>query len=275
VDSGESLALAVVWIEVLPSDDAEAAALARGLFHDARVTQFHDPEQHAGRAVAEALGVEDIAWDVYLLYGPGAKWDEPAPAPRAWFHQLDGSKADEARRRSGHGLAVSLHEAGRTAGFPLADRSPGAEAFTAARKRALEHLRASTGGDVRCATCKAAGRLSSCSLGEWTRLLARSEGDGKVIVSGHEPPSPAGGRREIRLRLTGMLCPECMLRAATGPIGLDGLDELEVLLEVGEMRVLLGWMTDIDAADLVEAVREQGFGAEVLPEETAPASGGP
>jgi len=116
-----------------------------------------------------------------------------AASPAAWFHQLGGDRADPSRRRSGHELVVALHEASRRAGFPVSGAPPDEADFSAARERAMERLRAPEESDVRCATCVAAGRLTSCSLGGWTRLLVRAEGDGTVAVSGTEPPSPAGG----------------------------------------------------------------------------------
>jgi hypothetical protein len=262
VDSGEDLALALVWIDVLAGDDVAGAGRARDLFVDARVAHFHDPDQRAGRAFAEVLGVQDFAWDVYLLYEAGAEWEDPAPAPRAWFHQLGEGKADGALRRSGHGLVVSLHEAARAAGFPLPLRPPDAPALDAARKRAAERMRAAPDADDPCAACTAAGPFPSCSLGGWTRLLARNEGGGRLIVSGSEPPSPRAGRRVVRLRLTGLACAECMLRAATGPITLDGVDEVEVTFGTRELRALLSPKSGVDVEDLVRAVRAHGMDAE-------------
>lgn len=40
---------------------------------------------------SRALGLTSIAWDVYLLYGPGRKWEaEVPPTPDFWMHQLPG-----------------------------------------------------------------------------------------------------------------------------------------------------------------------------------------
>jgi hypothetical protein len=252
----------VVWIDVLPSDDAEQAGRATVLLDDPRVAHAHDPGQRSGRAFAEVLGVQDLAWDVYLLYEAGTTWRDPAPGPAAWFHQLGGELAEPSRRRSGHGLVVALHEAAREAGFPLPDAPPDEAAFVAAKDCAVSRLRAPDEPGGRCATCTAAGRLSSCSLGSWTRLLARDSGDGTVLVSEHEPASPPDGRRELRLRLTGLLCPECMLQAAAGPIAVNGVEEVEVLLDRAAMRVLLEPGSDVEVAEVVAAVRAQGFGVE-------------
>ena len=49
---GGDLRVAVIWVDMLPSDDAEAARRAQVLIEDARVTQFHDPDKLAGQAWA-------------------------------------------------------------------------------------------------------------------------------------------------------------------------------------------------------------------------------
>jgi hypothetical protein len=37
------------------------------------------------------LGIGVDAWDLYLIYGPDARWDGPVPpAPSFWMHQLMG-----------------------------------------------------------------------------------------------------------------------------------------------------------------------------------------
>ena len=34
------------------------------------------------------------AWDIYMIYGPGARWEgEGPPAPQFWMHQLPGADA--------------------------------------------------------------------------------------------------------------------------------------------------------------------------------------
>ena len=37
----------------------------------------------------ETLSLPEDAWDVFLLYGPDARWDDARPpAPEYWAHQL-------------------------------------------------------------------------------------------------------------------------------------------------------------------------------------------
>ncbi len=60
------------------------------------------PEDGAGR----------VAWDVYLVYPPGATWDDDPPVPAAWRHQLgDSSWADAAHYRTGEALFADLRAA--------------------------------------------------------------------------------------------------------------------------------------------------------------------
>ena len=79
----------VVWLPMLPSDDASAARAQAGSFVDRRVAQQWDGDRASGKLVAKTLQLKGDAWDVYLLYAPGVKWtgDEP-PAPTFWMHQL-------------------------------------------------------------------------------------------------------------------------------------------------------------------------------------------
>ena len=71
---------------------------------------FHDPGRAVGAAVAETLGGRgDVAWDTYLFYPPGIRWDGTPPAPQDWYHQLGGAAwAGVSRYRTGRGLARAL-----------------------------------------------------------------------------------------------------------------------------------------------------------------------
>lgn len=86
----------LVWIPMVAADTvADAEAEAR-TFRDPRAVHGWDESRAIGRAVAGALGVEGTAWDVYLAYAAGVRWDgDDPPAPTFWMHQL-GPKADPA-----------------------------------------------------------------------------------------------------------------------------------------------------------------------------------
>jgi hypothetical protein len=99
----------VVWIPILPDDDAVAAARAARSFDDDRVTHYWDGDRALGFSLGEALALPPrdpgrrtgVAWDVYLLFGRGARWGEALPVPSFWMHQLDDVPASRAPRLDG------------------------------------------------------------------------------------------------------------------------------------------------------------------------------
>ena len=85
----------VVWLPVLSRLSLEglqgpAQAAARKRLADARVLNFLDPELRLGQPYGRVLGLagDEPAWDVYLVFERGVRWDERLPAPTAWMHQL-------------------------------------------------------------------------------------------------------------------------------------------------------------------------------------------
>jgi hypothetical protein len=56
-----------------------------------RVRHYWDGDQRVGKAVTPLIeGLDIPAWDVWMLYAPGATWGEGvAPAPDWWEHQLN------------------------------------------------------------------------------------------------------------------------------------------------------------------------------------------
>lgn len=93
-------AAAIVFIDVLAEDNIATAAVASRRVVDHRVRVFHDPNKRAGRSMARTLGWQHhIAWDCYLYYPAGVRWDGPhmPPAPR-WIHQLRDREVWEAER---------------------------------------------------------------------------------------------------------------------------------------------------------------------------------
>ena len=77
-----------VWLPVIRSDDRQAALERAKEFPDQRLSHYWDSEQITGRAWNEVLKTSDLAWDVYLLYGPSISWQKAPPAPSFWMHQL-------------------------------------------------------------------------------------------------------------------------------------------------------------------------------------------
>ena len=76
---------------MLTADDLDAAIAQEALFKDERVSQYWDSERVLGRVVSQTLKLTAfVAWDIYLLYLPGAIWKgERIPTPDFWMHQLN------------------------------------------------------------------------------------------------------------------------------------------------------------------------------------------
>ena len=80
----------IVWLPIFGGDFKGEARKLSNSFRDKRVSYFLDPESETGRQWERILKTErSIAWDVYLLYGDDANWEEDPPQPAYWMHQLD------------------------------------------------------------------------------------------------------------------------------------------------------------------------------------------
>ena len=113
--SGEEAArkdvvVSIVWTPMLPGDSENAARSATALIPDARTRHYFDPDRRAGRALAGRMGGEGkVAWDIYLFFPPGTTWEDEAPLPVDWVHQLgDTAWADPARCYHGDDLVAAL-----------------------------------------------------------------------------------------------------------------------------------------------------------------------
>ena len=82
----------VVWERILESDTRESALRRAGEDTDPRIRYFWDPDQLTGRAWRFVLGLRRLAWDVYYVYGPEARWTDLPPKPAFWMHQ--GAESD-------------------------------------------------------------------------------------------------------------------------------------------------------------------------------------
>lgn len=81
----------MVWSPQLGAQERHVPDAAR-LMADPRVRHYWDPGRVVGGRYAEPLGLDSPAWDVWLLFGREAVWEDPAGAPEAawWEHQLGG-----------------------------------------------------------------------------------------------------------------------------------------------------------------------------------------
>lgn len=78
-----------VWVPVLRGDNEEAARRATVHLPDARVRHFWFDGRELGESFQAPIGLEGRpAWDVYLVYAPGVRWEESPPKPSFFVHQL-------------------------------------------------------------------------------------------------------------------------------------------------------------------------------------------
>ena len=100
----------MVWIDMHPADNENAAHRQAEQLISPRIAHFHDPVQRAGKAFAEAMGARGrVSWDIYLVFQPDVQWAETAPHPHAWVHQLAGALwANPFRFRTGKALKCEL-----------------------------------------------------------------------------------------------------------------------------------------------------------------------
>ena len=90
----DDMAVYVVWEPFKPCDSPEKAEESSALIPDGRVRQYWAPKRDLAFAFGDTLQIEkpcgDVqpAWDVYMAYGPDARWGKHPPAPAAWMHQL-------------------------------------------------------------------------------------------------------------------------------------------------------------------------------------------
>ena len=81
----------IVWLPIFGGDFKGEARKLSNSFRDKRVSYFLDATSETGKKWERVLKTERfIAWDVYLLYGGDADWQDDPPPPAFWMHQLGG-----------------------------------------------------------------------------------------------------------------------------------------------------------------------------------------
>lgn len=97
---GQDVKVYSVWVPMLPSDAKLTVGRATKSLDDPRVTHYWDADNVLSKAWAPVLGIDDEAWDVYLLYDKDAEWGEMPPKPIYWQEQLgisDATKLDRVK----------------------------------------------------------------------------------------------------------------------------------------------------------------------------------
>ena len=108
------MSVSIVWIDMLPTDNADAARRIASTITDPRVRQFHDPKAThlAGKAFAKGMIRDGAgpAWDIYLFYDKDSAWEEAPPKPVEWWHQLGGGGRADPKRFAAGTLIQKLHD---------------------------------------------------------------------------------------------------------------------------------------------------------------------
>ena len=170
VPTDDGIDVGIVWVDILPGDDATTALRASALFGESHVAQFHDPGGRVGKLIADRLVKHPPAWDIYLFFGRDSAWTDTPPRPSQWYHQLGPEIADESRQRSGDRLAAALYaETVALGAVPAADGPPTSGQLAAAKRlanAAIIDAGVASGSqpDARqCDRCAARGQISQCS----------------------------------------------------------------------------------------------------------------
>ena len=88
--SSTTLRAILVWEPMIEGDSAETASQHAETLHDTRIVQGWNENRNLGRLFGETLDLRAVAWDVYLVYKPGIRWEEERPPkPTFWLHQLN------------------------------------------------------------------------------------------------------------------------------------------------------------------------------------------
>lgn len=81
------LSVYVVWERIGPPDTPEAAAQAAALLADEHIHHFWSAARFASSAFQASVGVQrTTAWDVFLVFGKGARWADGPPAFNSFMH---------------------------------------------------------------------------------------------------------------------------------------------------------------------------------------------
>ncbi len=97
-----------MWEPILRTDNERAARKAAALLDDPRVKHFWVSSLDVGKMFQQPIGLTtEPAWDVYLVYSRGRSWDQSAPKPDYFMHQLRGRLPDT-QRLDGATLSVQL-----------------------------------------------------------------------------------------------------------------------------------------------------------------------
>lgn len=84
------MAVYVVWSSQVGGRERNVDKAAQRV-PDLRARHYWDDDQLVGKAFQPILRTPEEAWDVWMLFEPGVRWEgETPPQPTWWEHQLYG-----------------------------------------------------------------------------------------------------------------------------------------------------------------------------------------
>ncbi len=93
---------------MLEEETEQDVAYATGHLLGRRVVHYWTPSHSPASALEHPLGLEEgeRAWDTYLLYPPGTRWEDEVPEPSYYMHVAKSLPDD--RRLNGKKLAAEV-----------------------------------------------------------------------------------------------------------------------------------------------------------------------
>jgi hypothetical protein len=86
----------IVWVPKVGGREKYVPAAIRHVPRDDRASHYWDGAGILLSAYQPALEISEDAWDVYMIYGPGARWEgQEPPRPDFWMHQLKVTNAPD------------------------------------------------------------------------------------------------------------------------------------------------------------------------------------
>ena len=85
---GADVRVHVVWVPMFRGMERDVPAATREV-PDSRASHYWDGNSVLTKRYRGTLGLGEDAWDMFLLYGPDARWEGDLPPPPVfWMHQL-------------------------------------------------------------------------------------------------------------------------------------------------------------------------------------------
>jgi hypothetical protein len=86
----------VLYVPALGANEEHAKAVV-SLLPGPRVSHYWDGSGNSGLEFQETLDIPMYAWDIWMIYEPGAQWEEASvpPHPAFWQHQLPSLPKDQ------------------------------------------------------------------------------------------------------------------------------------------------------------------------------------